>query len=43
MLAFEGFYETERFKHLANHVFRSPLFEKYISFQGHLFFQVLKI
>ena len=35
--------ETRLFKHLSNHVFRSPQFRKYISYEGHLFLEMFKI
>ena len=36
MLLVEGSSETELFRHLSNHVFRSQA-QKYISYEGHLF------
>ena len=37
MLLLEGSSETELFRHLSNHVFRSLYFWKYISYEGHVF------
>ena len=37
MLFVEGFSETGHFWHLPNRVFRSPQFQKYISYEGHRF------
>ena len=39
MLLFEGSLETTLFRHLSNHGFPSPSFQKYISYEGHLFFE----
>ena len=39
MLLFEGCSETGLFRHLSNHCFLSLQFPKYISYEGHLFFQ----
>ena len=36
---FKASSETWVFRHLSNHVFRSPEFRKYISYEGHLSFQ----
>ena len=36
MLLAKGFPETGFFRHLSNHVFRSPEVEKYITSEGHL-------
>ena len=38
----EGSSETELFRHLSNHLFCSPYFRKYISYEGHLLFQHIK-
>ena len=38
MLLVEMSSETSLFRHLSNHVFRSPYFRKYISYEGQLFF-----
>ena len=39
MLLVEGCCETGPFRHLSQHLFRSPYFQKYITFEGHLFFR----
>ena len=39
MLLVEGSSETPLYRHLSNNVFRNPEFRKYISYEGHLFFQ----
>ena len=39
----EQSFETRLFKHLSNNVFRSWYFHKYISYEGHLFWQMFKI
>ena len=39
MLPLEGCSKTERFRKLSYHVFRSLSFQKYISFEAHVFFQ----
>ena len=38
MLIPEGSSETDLFRHLSKHVFRSPYFPKYLGYEGHLFF-----
>ena len=38
MLLIEGSSDERLFRHLCNHVFRSPENQKYISYEGHLFF-----
>ena len=43
MLLVEGSFKTRPFRHLSNHVFRSPYFRKYISYQGQLSFENSKI
>ena len=35
----EAFPETGLFRHLSNHVSRSPEIQKYISYEGHHFFE----
>ena len=37
MLLVEASSETGLFRHFSNYVFRSPLVQKYISYEGHLF------
>ena len=39
MLVVEESSEMSLFRHLSNHVFRSPLVQKYISYEGHPFFE----
>ena len=39
MLLVDGSSETGLFRHLSNHVFRIPLVQKSIGYQGHLFSQ----
>ena len=39
MLHVEGSSETGLFRHLFNHVSRSPYVQKYISYDGDLFFE----
>ena len=39
MLLFEGFSEKGLFRHLSNHDFEITYVEKYISYEGHLFFE----
>ena len=39
MLVVEESSEMSLFEHLSNHVFRSPLVEKYISYEDHTFFE----
>ena len=39
MLLIESFSETGLFRHLSNHVFRSPQVQKYISYEGYLLFE----
>ena len=36
---FEGSSEKGLFRHLSKHVLRSPQFLKYITYEGHIFFQ----
>ena len=38
MLSFERSSETSIIRYLPNHVFRSPSFRKYVTYEGHLFF-----
>ena len=42
MLLLEGSTETELFRDLSSHVFRSPSVQKYISFVGHAFFEIVE-
>ena len=37
MLPLKGSIETVLFRHISDHVFRSPYFRKYISYEGHVF------
>ena len=39
MLLVEESFKMGLFRHLSNHIFRSPYFEKYISYGDHLFVQ----
>ena len=39
MVLVERFSETMIFRHLSNHLFRSPQFWKYISYDDHPFFE----
>ena len=39
MLPVNGSFETGRFGHISNHVFRSAQFRKEINYEGHLFFE----
>ena len=39
MLLVEVSFETLLFRHLSNHVFGNPSVQKYIRYEGHLFFQ----
>ena len=39
MLTVERSFETNLFRHFANHVFRNLYFQKYISYDGHLFLE----
>ena len=39
MLLVEVSSETGFFIHLSNHIFRSPSVQKYISYEGHIFFE----
>ena len=39
MLLVEESSQTLLFKHLSNHVFRSPQIQKYMSYEGHRFFE----
>ena len=44
MLLVKDYSETGLFRHLSNHVFRSLQVQKYISYEGHLFFlKIFKI
>ena len=43
MFLFQGSSERGLFKHLPNHVFCSPYFKKYISYEGRLFFKMFQI
>ena len=38
MLFAEGSFEMGLFSHLSNHVFGSPQTQKYMSYEGHIFF-----
>ena len=38
VLPVEGSSETGPYRHFSNHIFRSPLFRKYIGYEGHPFF-----
>ena len=39
LLLVEGFSETELFRQLCNHVYPSPYYRKYMSYDGPLFFE----
>ena len=39
----KGSSETQLFRHLSNHVFRSSEFRKYTTYKGHLFWKMCKI
>ena len=43
MLSVEGSYQLGLFRHLSNDIFRGAYFWKHISYEGHLFLQMLKI
>ena len=43
MLTVEESSETEVFRHLSNHIFRSPYFGKYRSYERHLLWKMFKI
>ena len=42
MLLVEGSSETRLFKHLSKNVFWNPQLPKYISYEGHIFFESVK-
>ena len=43
MLTIKENSETEVFRHLSDHIFHSPYFGKYRSYDGHLFWKMFKI
>ena len=43
MLLVEGSFETRLFRHLSNHVSRSPEVQKYIGYEDHLLFIMFKL
>ena len=43
MLLVEGFSGRGLFRNLPEHVFWSPLMQKYVSYEGHLFLKMFKI